>query len=484
MFKKILLLFLFLNMSLTFAARKKTARPSGIDWFGGTVEEAFSVAKKESKPLFLYWGAIWCPPCNQMKKTIFASAEFKKEIEHFIAVYLDGDENRAQKWGTKLNASGYPTMIILNPEGKEILRLPTGVSSKKYVNLMKSARSSLEPVGSILKRALTGKGSKKDWEILSTVSWYKSEHIKKGKEKEFFEKLYKLSVKEAESIRSKVFLLMANYTDEKELQKFKGDFVKFLKSKNFYKDNLEMLTWSGPSILPKFFTGVDLKNWTNIYLQEMRKFRKDTLLSLDERLSTYYPEIILQKDKISKKLKDEVISEVEKVSKAAKDYYTRQSVMSTAVYLLMKIENYELAYDYAKRELKKSISPFYFMNYLASIDEKLNRHKEALKWRLKAWESASGDATKFQWGSKYLKKLISLDSKNVDEFKEKSKIIFTRLFSQEDAFSGRNQRGLESFKKAFKKWDLSEKIKKNFEKYCNSAHSSILEKCKKWSQSL
>ncbi|MEI8347859.1 MAG: thioredoxin family protein, partial [Pseudomonadota bacterium] len=79
------------------ATIKKEALPSGIDWHTATVEEAFAKAAKINTPLFLYWGALWCPPCNQIKKVIFSSAIFKKEIPNFVAVYLDGDEPQAQE---------------------------------------------------------------------------------------------------------------------------------------------------------------------------------------------------------------------------------------------------------------------------------------------------------------------------------------------------------------------------------------------------
>ena len=58
-----------------------------------------------NKPLFLYWGAVWCPPCNQIKKTIFTRREFQEKMKLFLPVYLDGDTKSAQIWGEKLKAS-------------------------------------------------------------------------------------------------------------------------------------------------------------------------------------------------------------------------------------------------------------------------------------------------------------------------------------------------------------------------------------------
>ncbi len=77
----------------------------GIDWFAGDVGAAFELAKSANKPVFLYWGAKWCPPCQQLKSSVFSRSDFISKSKQFIAVYLDGDDPGAQKWGdTYLNA--------------------------------------------------------------------------------------------------------------------------------------------------------------------------------------------------------------------------------------------------------------------------------------------------------------------------------------------------------------------------------------------
>lgn len=48
-------------------AATRPAEAPDIAWHEGDVEEAPEEAKKIGKPLLLYWGAIWCTPCNWLK---------------------------------------------------------------------------------------------------------------------------------------------------------------------------------------------------------------------------------------------------------------------------------------------------------------------------------------------------------------------------------------------------------------------------------
>ena len=104
-----------------------------IDWFDGTVEEAFAEAERSAKPLFLYWGAVWCPPCNLMKSTLFQQPEFIAKTRDFVAVYLDGDTQRAQVWGEKHDAVGYPTLIVFDPAGRQMTRLPSTLTPESFM---------------------------------------------------------------------------------------------------------------------------------------------------------------------------------------------------------------------------------------------------------------------------------------------------------------------------------------------------------------
>src|SRR5262245_10724148 len=95
----------------------------GIAWFDGDVDAAFKAAQASNKPVLLYWGAQWCPPCKQLKSAVFSRPDFIEKSKLFVAVYLDGDLPDAQKWGDVFRVTGYPTVVVLKPDRTEITRL-------------------------------------------------------------------------------------------------------------------------------------------------------------------------------------------------------------------------------------------------------------------------------------------------------------------------------------------------------------------------
>ena len=136
------------------------------------IERAFAQARAEKKPLLLYWGASWCPPCNQLKATLFNRQDFATLSRSFVAVHVDGDRPGAQKLGTRFKVSGYPTVVLFNAEGTEITRLPGEVDAPQMLAVMQLGLAGGRAVKTVLADALAGKPlTAHDWRLLAFYSW-------------------------------------------------------------------------------------------------------------------------------------------------------------------------------------------------------------------------------------------------------------------------------------------------------------------------
>jgi len=94
------------------------------------VEAAVALAKKEKKAVLVeFTGSDWCPPCIMMRKNVFSKKEFvEKASKDYVLVEVDvpkADKElaaRNQIVAEKYKIDGFPTVVLLNGEGKEFGR--------------------------------------------------------------------------------------------------------------------------------------------------------------------------------------------------------------------------------------------------------------------------------------------------------------------------------------------------------------------------
>lgn len=424
---KKIIIFLSLLFSVCQAAELK--------WFNGSVEEAFKLALDKERPLFVYWGAVWCPPCNQIKKTIFTKAEFQAEAENFIALYLDGDAPEAQKWGEHFGTVGYPTMMILNPKAQEIYRMPFGLDVKEYVALMKSVRTGMSDMKTLLAKK---EKSKLEWGLLARHSW--------EQEKVLAPDFAQLARDCQGNYCERFSLLAISSAIEKEVvtdkEMYREKLTKLLQNPKLVRQNLGFFSFEADKTIRALFVESEYGKTSQLWLEAVSPFIDDNQLSLDERLSSLYPRIQMAKlvqQKVSPELQQEIMRHVSWIDRAAKDEMERQSVMSTAVYLLMEADLLKEAKKMALGELKKSKSPYYFMSYLSSIEKKGGDEKAALTWSREAWQNATGSATRFQWGTSYLIGAFKQKGQQGNQVIKDLEIITSEILALPDAFQGRNK---------------------------------------------
>lgn len=94
------------------------------------VEAAIALAKKEKKAVLVeFTGSDWCPPCIMMRKNVFSKKEFVDAAsKNYVLVEVDvpkKDKELAARntiVAEKYKIEGFPTVLLLNGEGKEFGR--------------------------------------------------------------------------------------------------------------------------------------------------------------------------------------------------------------------------------------------------------------------------------------------------------------------------------------------------------------------------
>ncbi|MBB5016908.1 thiol-disulfide isomerase/thioredoxin [Chitinivorax tropicus] len=439
---------------------------AGIDWQKGDVDAAFALAKANQKPLFLYWGAAWCPPCNQVKATIFNQQAFIDRSRSFVPVYLDGDSPNAQQLGERFQVRGYPTMILFKPDGTEITRLPGELDLRRYLQVLDLGMSSALPVGMVLARAQDGKTTlhANDWRLLADYSW-DTDEAKLVEPEKRAAVLYALGAKCPQRETAARLMLKALAAanegqpalDEPSRRVAARHVASVLANARLARQNFDILTGYASDIVPLIEKqGVQrdrlLASWDKV----LQRLSQDPSLSTADRLSALTSRVALAKldgKTPSVALQQAVRQQVAKADQMTQDRFERQAVISTAAYTLTEVGLMPEADQLLTAELSKSHSPYYFMLSLAGNAKKRGDKAQALTWYEKAYATSEGPATRLQWGASYVLGLLELSPEDEPRIDQAVHQILNELNGQSNVFYERNRRSLEKIALKLAGWN-------------------------------
>jgi thiol-disulfide isomerase/thioredoxin len=89
--------------------------------FGADYAAAMAQAAKSKQRVFVDFATTWCGPCKVMDQWVYTAADVVAAASDIICVKLDGDVERDLV--KKFAVAGYPTMLLLDADGKEVRRL-------------------------------------------------------------------------------------------------------------------------------------------------------------------------------------------------------------------------------------------------------------------------------------------------------------------------------------------------------------------------
>ena len=454
------------------AATSKTAPVEiGIAWYKGDVDAAFGAAKADNRPVFLYWGAVWCPPCNQVKATIFNRQDFIERSRFFVPVYIDGDSPSAQRLGARFNVSGYPTMILLKPDGTEITRLPGEVDADQYMRVLTLGMNGARPVKQTLAAALAHDGSKltpEDWRMLAYYSWETDEQQLLTKEKlaATLQRVARACPADqpatAARLKLQALIAAAKAKDAKPRDDriATAQLMAVLADPKLARDNFDLLVYYPREVanlvtLPK---SPERARVVAAWDAALERLIGDASLSTADRLSVVDAKVALAKldapkATLADALVETVREEAARADRETSDPYARQAVISGAAEVL---DNAGLGGEsdaLLKRELTRTHYPYYFMLGLAANAKKRGEKSVAVDWAEKAYGAAEGDATRLQWGASYINTMIDLAPQDSARIEKAALKVIGDLDPAPDTFYERNRRSLERIGKKLAAWN-------------------------------
>jgi thioredoxin-like negative regulator of GroEL len=483
------------------AAAASAASPaaSGIAWrhvaSDDEVNAAFAQAARDYKPLLLYWGATWCPPCNQLKATLFNRQDVIERSRAFVPVYVDGDRPGAQKLGERFKVSAYPTLVLFNPQGVELTRLPGEVDASQYVQLLTLGMNAQRPVKAVLADALAGgaaaaKLGPNDWKLLAFYAWEVDQQqvLPAAQWPAALTRLAEHVPPALDDTAARLLLQAAAAngalpTVPPPNAFWRNEVQDLLTDKAATRAQMDVLTNSADDIVRALTLPArpERRELVADYGAAMTQLVADTTLSRADRLTAMIARVQLVLLDAPKgftppwQLQDEARKLAARFDREISDGYERQAVIPTAAYLLERVQLPDDANALLQANLTKTHSPYYLMSALSGNAKRRGDKNEALSWSQRAFDTSQGTATRLQWGASLVGTLIELTPHDEARIEKTVATLFDEASNQPGVFYERGARSLQRVGSSLQAWAKSptraavvKRLQVHLDNLCNS----------------
>ena len=406
------------------------ASGDGIAWTAGGMDAALELARREHRPLLVFWSAVWCPYCQQIKATVFTRPEFIARSRQFVPVYLDGDDAGAQKWGERLQVQGYPTLLVLDAAGRETQRISGGMKLARYAEVLDLALTDLQPVEALFAQLRAGKplpagGCRRlAWNAWELETLSQEEFAPRARD---LERAARYCTRQAapDAARLSVFAALLQASAEADtLAAGQAPSATLRARVDDVRDELHLhrhdpeLADALMALDADFFRAAaraypESDALRDAYVEAMQAAADDASLAAADRLAAVAQQLTAAKlltaggavpPTLAATARARVDAELGRATAPA----IRSGLFNAALNVYDALGDNQRAYDVALAELPRSQEPYYVKADLGELAEALGRGDEALRWRAEAYAEAVGAATRFQWGQSYASALLRI----------------------------------------------------------------------------
>ena len=448
---------------------------AGIAWVqaasNADVDAAFARARAEAKPVFVYWGAKWCPPCNQVKATLFNRQDFIERSRAFVPVYVDGDQPGAQKLGTRFSVSGYPTMVLFDSAGQELTRLPGEVDAQQYTEALTQGLSARRSVKAVLAQARSGGQGLDtgDWRLLAYYSWDTDHDQLVGKAglAPLLREVAAACPADTPEIAMRLWLKALAAADGKapvaDAAARRAPVLALLADAASARRQMDLLTNDARELVHVLSAAKSRERaeLVGAYDAALQRLQADAALSRADRLGAVIARVQLARldeakgaaPQLPEGLRGEVRDMAARFDREIVDGYERQAVIPTAAYALEQAGLLDESDTLLKANLAKSNSPYYLMADLADNAKKRGDKAAALDWYAQAFDKSEGPATRLQWGAGYLGALVELAPQDGVRIEQVARQLIGEAAALPDAFEARSGRSMQRIGARLQAWN-------------------------------
>lgn len=459
------------------------ARPPGVDWFEGSIPDAFAAARAAHKPVFLYWGAVWCPPCQELKSTIFRRHDFLDRLRLFVPVYLDGDAAGAQSWGDTFHVTGYPTVLVLRGDQSEIERVSGGMDLSRYAEVLDLALAQGRPARELLATLDDGAAagaavlSAGDCRQLAYNGWQLEDgwilhreplaplaralaaaaqrcpaELRVERARLLITALQAASEAQAKDIDAgkpadaalaTLIAQVAPILADRPLALAVGDALTSLRAE-YFTAALRLAPGQRAALRQRWFGLMDALSTDPHYSAA------DQLDALGSKLIA--AKALAVDGKVPAALAQGVSRRIDAALAHEKEPYARASLVNSALNALDTMGDDDRAYAILSGEITTAAAPYYYMADLAELEEKRGHREAAVDWLERSFRTAQGPATRFQWGVGYVRGLVRMEPENEAAIRDAAIAVLGELDASGD-LHGRTRRSLGKLESSLREWN-------------------------------
>lgn len=445
-----------------------------IEWIEGDVDAAFARAAAEGKPVFLYWGAEWCPPCHELKAVVFSRPDFIEKMKLFVPVHIDGDAPGAQKLGDEFRVSGYPSVVVLRADRTELARINGGMDLAQYAEVLDLVLGDVRPVKEIL--ASLGSNDVQlgldDCSRLAYNGWESD-----GTPAQLAETALRLQravqacPAEAKVERARLIAFaaaVASDAEEDAIAEGKAPSAQLAARVQAVHELLadratavavaDALQYLGTTFFQaakQTLTGKDghlLDRWAVVMdtaANDARFAETDQLAAVGMKLRAIRE---LGDGSIPGITASAARQRVEAALARGQKGYARAGVVNSALFVFDTLGDTDRLYAITEAEMKASQYAYYYMLDLAGIEEDRGNKAEAVKWLERAYRESQGAATRFQWGASWVQGLIRMQPENEAGIRDAALAVLGELDGP-DRIHRRTAMRLERLDEQLREWN-------------------------------